>query len=234
MKVGSAAFVFLSLTILILASGCGDGEDRPHARTMDATTNPVAVITPLPETISNGTRYELSATGSYDPANGTIIGYVWKIVHGNDTWYLYGEVDYFWFRDEGLYKITLTVEDLWGNTDDDFTAVISVDDADFDGMPDWWEIAYFDTLDEEPTGDSDDDGYSNLREYADGTDPTVVDPAESAWEAFSDNWMYIVALVAAAVVGSALLLVRSRKRQREREAKKIEIAIELEKTLDEE
>lgn len=229
-----AAFVIASLCAALLAAACGDGGTPVPARSMDATTDPVAVITPLPETISNGTRYELNASGSYDPVNGTVIGYVWEIVHGDDTWYLYGSIDYFWFRDEGLYKITLTVEDLWGNTDDDFTAVISVDDSDFDGMPDWWEMAYFDTLGEAPSDDYEGDGYSNLREYADGTDPTVVDPPQTGWELIQDNWVYIAAIVAAAVAAAAVLLVRSKRVQKEREDKKIAIAIELEKSLDEE
>ncbi|MEW5748704.1 MAG: PKD domain-containing protein [Candidatus Thermoplasmatota archaeon] len=232
-KVISAALVIASLSSVLLASGCGDGGGPAPAKSMDATTDPVAVISPLPETISNGTRYELNATDSYD-YNGTLVGYVWEIVHGDDTWYLYGSIDYFWFRDEGLYRITLTVEDLWGNTDDAFTAVISVDDSDFDGMPDWWEMAYFDTLGEEPADDYEGDGYSNLREYADGTDPTVVDPPETGFELIQDNWVYIAAIVAAAVAAAAALYVRSKRRQKEREEKKIEIAIELEKSLDEE
>ncbi len=232
-KVISAALVIASLSAVLLAAGCGDGGAPVPARQMDATTDPVAVISPLPETISNGTRYELNATGSSD-YNGTLVGYVWEIVHGDDTWYLYGSIDYFWFRDEGLYRITLTVEDLWGNTDDAFTAVISVDDSDFDGMPDWWEMAYFDTLGEEPADDYEGDGYSNLREYADGTDPTVVDPPETGFELIQDNWVYIAAIVAAAVAAAAALYVRSKRRQKEREERKIEIAIALEKSLDEE
>lgn len=228
-----AALVIASLSTVLLAAGCGDGGNQMPARSMDATTDPVAVISPLPETISNGTRYELNATGSYD-YNGTLVGYVWEIVHGDDTWYLYGSVDYFWFRDEGLYRITLTVEDLWGNTDDDFTAVISVDDSDFDGMPDWWEMAYFDTLGEEPADDYEGDGYSNLREFADGTDPTVVDPPETGLELIQDNWVYIAAVVAAAVAAAAIFYVRGKRLQREREDKKVAIAIELEKSLDEE
>jgi hypothetical protein len=225
--------VFASLAILTVASGCGDVGPPSVARAMDATTDPVAVINPLPETISNGTRYELNASESWD-FNGTIIAYEWEIVHGNETWYLHGSVDYFWFRDEGLYKITLTVEDLWGNTDDNFTAVISVDDADFDGMPDWWEMAHFDSLDEVPGDDFEGDGYTNLREYADGTDPTVPDPPESVWELMKENWVYLVLLAAALASAVAALVVVARKRQREREDRKIKIAIELEKTLDEE
>ncbi len=50
------------------------------------------------------------------------------------------------------------------------------DDEDLDGdlLPDAWEIQYFgDVTSEDAEGDPDDDGNNNLREYEDGTDPTL-------------------------------------------------------------
>ena len=41
-----------------------------------------------------------------------------------------------------------------------------------DGLPDLWELKYFDSLDARPGDDPDNDGISNLNEYLDGTDPT--------------------------------------------------------------
>ena len=222
-----------ALAACLTAADGPDGAVPLPAGAADATTDPVAVISPLPETISNGTRYELNASGSWDPGDGLIINYTWQIAHGDSTWYLHGRTDFFWFREEGLYKITLTVTDLWGNSDDDFTAVISVDDSDFDGMPDWWEVAYLDTLDEEPSGDFDGDGYTNLQEYAGGTDPSVEDPPPPGWQFLEDNWMYVVAVAAAIVLALAAMVPGMRRRRKEREAKKIKFAIELEKTLDE-
>ncbi|MFH0880189.1 MAG: choice-of-anchor Q domain-containing protein, partial [Lentisphaerota bacterium] len=46
-------------------------------------------------------------------------------------------------------------------------------DTDLDGMPDWWEWAYFQHVTNEPAGDdSDADGYAALEEWIIGTDPT--------------------------------------------------------------
>ncbi|MEI6807638.1 MAG: LamG-like jellyroll fold domain-containing protein [bacterium] len=39
------------------------------------------------------------------------------------------------------------------------------DDSDADGLPDWWEVHYFNDLDETAGGDADNDGLSNLTEY---------------------------------------------------------------------
>jgi len=45
-------------------------------------------------------------------------------------------------------------------------------DTDADGLDDSWELAYFDSLDQDGAGDFDQDGMSNLAEYHAGTDPT--------------------------------------------------------------
>jgi len=45
-------------------------------------------------------------------------------------------------------------------------------DTDDDGMPDQWELEYFDTLDRDGSGDFDGDGLSDLGEYLNGRDPT--------------------------------------------------------------
>jgi subtilisin family serine protease len=44
-------------------------------------------------------------------------------------------------------------------------------DADGDGMLDWWEIHYFGSTDATPEADPDHDGFSNLDEFRDRTDP---------------------------------------------------------------
>jgi len=47
-------------------------------------------------------------------------------------------------------------------------------DADANGLPDWWELFYFGTH-VDPYGDNDGDGLNNLYEYLAGTDPDVWD-----------------------------------------------------------
>jgi len=45
-------------------------------------------------------------------------------------------------------------------------------DSDADGLPDWWEFAYFgSTTVAAPGADADSDGATNLQEYQAGTDP---------------------------------------------------------------
>jgi hypothetical protein len=61
----------------------------------------------------------------------------------------------------------------------------TLEDTDLDGLPDDWEIDYFDNLDEDSVSDSDGDGYSNYDEYYAGTDPT--DPEDKPVAPKSEN-----------------------------------------------
>ena len=48
-------------------------------------------------------------------------------------------------------------------------------DSDNDGMLDDWELGFFGNLDQNPNDDFDEDGISNLDEYTQGTNPTLID-----------------------------------------------------------
>jgi Concanavalin A-like lectin/glucanases superfamily/Regulator of chromosome condensation (RCC1) repeat/Immunoglobulin domain/Immunoglobulin I-set domain len=48
-------------------------------------------------------------------------------------------------------------------------------DSNSDGIPDTWEIANFGTISINPNADPDGDGWSNLQEYQNGTNPNVAD-----------------------------------------------------------
>lgn len=58
----------------------------------------------------------------------------------------------------------------------------STDDTDGDGMPDWWEALYAPATDpnnsNDPLGDPDGDGQTNIAEYTSGTDPTCLEYAK--------------------------------------------------------
>lgn len=207
-----------------------EAEDPLSARACQVGEAPVAVITPLPDAVSNGTMWSLSARQSYDP-DGFITSYSWKIVYGEVTEYLGGLEELYRFKVLGLYKITLTVRDNETNTGVNFTAVYSVLDSDSDSLPDWWEVKYFHGLLSSPTSDPDDDGYSNLEEFVHGTDPLSADPGQGFVEA---NWKLLLAFAVLAVGLSLAYLPLHRQRRKEREQREIEYAVEIEKALEEE
>ena len=229
----------LSLVVASVAL-CPDSCPELPARSSGSTTDPVAVIDPLPDTVSNGTSYYLDGFNSYDyddaheDVTTSLANYTWEIAHGDETDIEYGSWVLYLFHDLGLYEIRLTVTDSWGNTGVNFTALISVDDNDNDGLPDWWEMAYMDSMSPGADSDFDSDGYTNLYEWYAGTLPNVADPPPPSPDILGEYWAHIVVAAAAIAVLSVVAYVAAGKRRKERETKKIAIAVELEKTLDEE
>ncbi|MEM0344293.1 MAG: PKD domain-containing protein, partial [Thermoplasmata archaeon] len=190
--VSTSIAVLLPLPLLVLAppqcSPAG-AQGEVSVRAM-AVGDPVAVITELPDYVSNGTWVDISGSESFD-ADGFIVNFTWEVTFGNTKTYFWGESERFKFRELGLYKINLTVRDNQGNTDDAFTAVVSILDADYDLMPDWWEMKWFESTAQTGDADFDGDGYSNLEEFAKGTDPTVKDPQPTLVEMIKENWTYL-------------------------------------------
>lgn len=198
-----------------------------------AVGDPVAVISPLPDEVSNGTWWNLNASGSSD-VDGVITNFTWSVTVAGTITHLYGQMENFKFRILGLYKIMLTVRDNDNKSASAFTAVYSIIDSDSDGLPDWWEMRYFQSLGESGSDDHDNDGYSNLQEFASRTDPTVKDPQPGLVQSLKENWPYVAAF-SAAIVGALLLIMPRMKRRREKAEKaKIDFAIEIEKALQEE
>ena len=48
---------------------------------------------------------------------------------------------------------------------------VNYTDKDGDGLPDWWEVAFFGNLSQGANNDPDRDGYNNLTEFKIGTNP---------------------------------------------------------------
>ncbi len=221
------------LVLVIVASALAFGPHIPsghrdHVASALADTGPVAVISPLPDYVSNGTWWLLDASKS----EGMIVNYSWNVTVNNVSTFLPSQIEIFMFKTLGLYKITLTVVDNQSRSSQAFTAVVSVLDSDQDMLPDWWEMKYFGSLNQTANGDYDHDGYTNLEEYAAGTDPTKPNPPPSLIDAIQGNWVTVViiaAVVAAAVIASYLFF---RKRRLQQEKKKIEAALEIERALD--
>ena len=166
---------------------------EPSGRTVPATVladdAPVASIAPLPDYVSNGTWWLLDGRGS----TGVIVSYVWNVTVAGATTILLAQSEVYMFKTLGLYKITLTVTDNQSRSDTAFTAVVSVLDSDQDSLPDWWEEKYFGDLNQTAEGDYDLDGYSNLEEYAQGTNPKVKNPHQTFTQLVKEHWGAVVA-----------------------------------------
>lgn len=225
--IGVAAFFAVAW---FLASPPSQHDQGLVASTLQEEGAPVAVISHLPDAVSNDTTYQLSGVNSYDP-DGVITTYIWEIEHNDQLEYLYATEQPYKFRDTGLYKIKLTVVDNSGNSGVNFTAVYSVPDSDLDGMADWWEMDYFDGLWANPSGNPDGDGYTNLEEFVHGTNPLVPDPGEGIIE---ENWRWILVGGTCVVIALIIAYPIRRKRKKEAERKKMEFAVEIQKALEEE
>lgn len=223
--------VVVMVSSTLLGSWALRGDVTHHelsARTLAAY--PVAVIAPLPDYVSNGTWWSLDGSGSH----GLIVDYEWNVTMGGVTTFLYAENETYMFKTLGLYKITLTVKDNQSRTSQAFTAVVSVLDSDQDTLPDWWEMKYFHDLNQTANGDYDRDRYTNLAEYAAGTDPTRPNQHPNFIQMAKDNWILVV-VIAAVIVGVILALMPIfRKRWKVQEKQKIEAALEIERALDHE
>lgn len=207
-----------------------DSKDVP-AR-ISAVGDPVAVIAPLPDYVSNGSWYDLDGTGSYDTDGGLIKDWSWEIALGTAVEISHASLHRYMFKELGLYKITLTVTDSQNQSNRSFTAVVSVLDKDGDNMPDWWELNYMGTVNETGSGDFDRDEYTNLEEYARGTDPSVKDPQPNLIDEMRSHW-YVFAAIAAVIICIALAMWPIlRRRRKVVEKKKIEAAIAIEKALE--
>lgn len=207
-----------------------DATPSVSAQTQQAG-GPVAVIGWLPNEVSNGTWWNLDASQSTDP-DAIITNYTWSITINNATTYIYAMGESFKFKALGLYKILLTVRDSNGNSSTAFTAVYSIIDLDGDALPDWWEVKYFGSIPEQSGSDDyDHDGYTNLQEYASGTDPTVKDAQPTLIENLKANWMYLAAIAAVIVAIAIALWPIMKKRRKQEEKKTVEAALEIERAL---
>lgn len=211
---------------------CGSGPDQPESRAsiLQVEGAPVAIISPMSEIIWNGSQLQLDGSESYDD-DGTIDTYVWAVDHDGEVLPLFGETPRYRFMTTGLYMITLTVTDDNGTEGMDFTAVYVVLDSDLDGIPDWWEMKFLNGLSETASSDPDGDGYSNLEEFAQDTDPLVADPVEGLIE---QNWRWVLFGGTAAIIVVIIVSPLRKKKRKDAERKKTELAIEIEKALDEE
>ncbi len=152
--------------------------------TVRDVNRPPTVDAGADQTADEGAFVSLNGAGSFDP-DGFIANFSWTQVAGpavvlngadfsSQPSFIAPVVD----ADTTL-TFELTVTDNLGLTATDTVSVLVLNsDTDNDGLPDAWEIQHFGNLDQGPNDDFDGDGLSNLREFQDGTDPTVPVPPE--------------------------------------------------------
>ena len=89
-------------------------------------------------------------------------------------------------------------------------------DSDSDGLQDVWELQYFGLLSQGPTGDYDNDGYSNAEEFAKGSDPTdAEDPGKGSNMIL---WIIIVVVVVGGIAWWFFLRKKSGMRMMQKES----------------
>ena len=72
-------------------------------------------------------------------------------------------------------RITFAYDDAGNLAAMNFIGTQTEEDTDGDGLPDAWELVYFNNLSAKPTDDPNQDGHNNLWHYQHGTDPTNAD-----------------------------------------------------------
>lgn len=129
----------------------------------------------------------------------------------------------------------LTISDIPIPPTDDDDDVVDANDTDADGLPDVWEMSYFHDLTHAPAEDYDADGYTNIQEYLNTTDPT--DPNSHPTVSLDDDNndddtvgflksnLMIVALISALllilIIALIIIIVR-RKKTQEKELPEVE------------
>jgi YD repeat-containing protein len=136
--------------------------------------------------IEGDTNVSLDGSGSSDP-DGEIATYSWTQIGTPEAPLLNDNTATPTFTapntgQNELLTFELTVADDEGDSNTSQINVIIysyTDSDDFDYLGDAWEFFYFGDLDEIDGGDYDNDGGTNTQEFVAGTDPTVVEDADS-------------------------------------------------------
>jgi hypothetical protein len=91
----------------------------------------------------------------------------------------------------GIYYYRVTALDsatIPNESDPSLTVMGIVSDS--DSLPDDWEVEFFDDLNQDPAGDFDFDGFTNLEEFQAGSDPTdpLQTPEDTDGDGLPDSW----------------------------------------------
>ena len=126
------------------------------------------MVAALESNIWTGCSDVISSPGAYTNDRVAVSSNYWFKAFRDSNWNRLREA----WEAQGIYSnVSMTVTtDLSG-----IDITLSDPDDDSDDLPDWWEMQYFEDLDETAGGDPDSDGLVNSNEYAESTDPSDFD-----------------------------------------------------------
>ena len=175
-----------------------DNEGATHSDSVSVTVNAVnanpSVSAGTDQMAGEGTTVALSATA--EDSDGTVAGYQWMQVSGPVV--ALADADSanasftapLVYMDTNLSFTVTTMDNEGGQATDTVNVLVysTNPDDDADGMDDLWEIVMFDTLDRDGNGDLDGDGFTDLQEFQQVTNPLAYTlPAPDGLRAIADN-----------------------------------------------
>lgn len=131
-----------------------------------------------------------------------------------------------------LINVTAVEKANSSNTKKEQISVQVLADFDQDGLPDLWERKHFGTIAEtDGTGDYDHDGWTDLQEFQNDTDPTKPNPKPGFLETYS--WLIVLIAIIIFIIVMLVFVVmpKMKMKREEEEKKKIAAAVEVEKSL---
>lgn len=140
----------------------------------------------------------------------------------------------YYYEAERTISVTLTSKTNSSNTSTEPINIKIIADLDGDGLPDLWERTYFGTTaatDNPTTTDQDDDGWTDMEEFENDTNPII----PNLKPGFIEQYAWLIAIIAIVVVVIVLFIFivmpKMKTKRQEDEKKKIAAAVEVEKSL---
>jgi len=170
---GAAEVNFLSSRFssrCLASTGIPSGANRPPCfmRQCDRHVETCEKVT-ITLTATDPDGDQVTYTAPKKPAGSTLQGNVFEWIVGNEV---------------GIHEVIFGAADGRGGTAQ-LEILIVVDpnplDGDGDGLPDPWELSYFEDLSQTADDDPETDGRSNCLEYIDNTNPSHPDNAEKTY-----------------------------------------------------
>lgn len=238
----STVYVVLALLIGVATTAlfADDGDEQSDARAQGGAVN---IVVQGPRDVKpDGNYRDLVATEELFWYNASIpaspyplnqIDIEWKIETELGTVvYAKGSILKYKYYQVGNYTINVSATLPDNSTGWKIIEVTVLLDYDGDGIADAWERHWFgSTAIADATTDYDKDGWSDLEEYENGTNPTAFTYKPGFFDQYWWLVVLIVAILVVVVLYLAVLRPKMEAKRKEEEQKKIAAAVEIEKTL---